>query len=112
MSYKTFKVSEETSPDLTRALWMAHRLNVREGIAPRDPIPSQHEAFGRILREWSAITLGQVSSEPGFDVLCRADWRCESCGSSGLGTGGLKAEAGQARCYPCLARPEKVSQKG
>lgn len=103
MSYKTLKVSTETSPDLVRALWMADQLNRREGLAPREAIPSQHEALGRILREWSSMVVAMVSGEPDFDTLCRADWQC-GCGSSGLGKGGLMVVAGQVWCEPCARK--------
>ena len=111
MSYRTLRVSDESAFDLARLLWMAERLNTREGNHPTNPIARQHEALARIIREHSAMIVGQVCHEPGFAELCAADWRC-ACGSSGLGKGGLLATPAGVRCHPCSIQPPTGAQKG
>lgn len=107
VSYRTLKVSDETAFDLARLLWMAEKLNAREGNAPLSPQSRQAEALARVVREHSAMIVQQVCHEPGFMELVRADWRC-SCGSSGLGKGGLVVSPAGVRCHPCTARGEIV----
>ena len=103
MTYRSFKLSEESWPEAVRALWMAGVKNAREGNRPAKPEAAEKEAWGRILREWSAITVHEVCHEDGFLELCQADWRC-ACGSSGLGKGGLLVIAGEVWCEPCAAK--------
>jgi len=100
--YRTLKVSDETAFDLARALWIASRLNAREGINPAKPEANQAEALGRIIREWQSVSLAQVASEPDFPALCQADFRCP-CGSTGLNAGGLVVHAGAVACRSCAA---------
>tara|TARA_R110000868_G_C10892332_1_gene763721 strand:+ start:1434 stop:1781 length:348 start_codon:yes stop_codon:yes gene_type:complete len=99
-NYRSFKLSEESWPEAVRALWMAGVKNRRDGIEPAKPEAAEKEAWGRILREWSAMTVHEVCHEPDFMPLVRADWRC-SCGSSGLGKGGLIATVRGVLCRPC-----------
>ena len=114
MSYRTFRLSEESWPEAVRALWMAGVKNAREGNRPAKPEAAEKEAWGRILREWSAMTVHEVCHEPGFLALVQADWRCqaEGCGSSGLGSGGLLTTSEGVRCHRCTTQPPTGSQKG
>ena len=102
--YRTLKVSDESAFDLARLLWMAERLNTRDGNHPLNPIARQAEALARIVREHSAMIVAQVCHEPGFLELCQADWRCTGlqCGSSGLGKGGLFVIGGSVLCRECI----------
>jgi hypothetical protein len=101
--YRSIKVSDETAFDLARLLWMAERLNAREGNYPSSPQARQAEALARVVREHSAMIVSQVAHEPDFMPLVKADWRC-ACGSSGLGTGGLVVVGERALCRPCEAQ--------
>jgi len=101
--YRTFRISDELAFDFARALWMADRLNRREGNFPSNPAAREKEALRRIILEWSGISVSQVASEPGFLELCQADWRC-GCGSTGIGSGGLLVLAGGVFCADCSAR--------
>lgn len=98
--YRTLRVSMETVPDLSRALWLAERANEREGIRPAKPEARQAEAFGRIVREWTSITIHSQPMTEEFIALTIADWRC-ACGATGLNAGGLRVIAGKALCGTC-----------
>ena len=100
MSYKTLRVSNETHRDLSRALWLAERLNERDGIRPAKAEAIQAECVGRILREWSSVALHEVSDQAlrNMQALEDAGWSCGSCGSSGLNRGGLDITPSGVRC--------------
>jgi hypothetical protein len=100
MQYRSLKVSEDTFPDLARALWVAGTLNDRDGNTPPTAQARQAEAFGRIVREWSQEALPGFDA-PGFEELCQADWRCQ-CGRTGIGDGLLTVAFGRAWCRDCL----------
>lgn len=100
--YRTLRVSDETAFDLVRALWLAERANEREGIVPASPEARQAEAFGRMIREWTAITLPSQPTTPEFLVLTNEDWRCP-CGSTGLNKGGLQVRQSRVLCRACAS---------
>ena len=101
-AYRTLRVSDETALDLARALWLAREANRREGNRPAKPEAEQAEALGRIVREWAGYALPQFSDAPGFDSLCRADWVCSSCQSTGINKGLLTVTSRGVLCQPCL----------
>jgi hypothetical protein len=96
------RVSPDLVADLSRALWVAARLNRREGNAPPKPEASQHEALARIVREWSLDALQSLQSGdlPALAALERQGWVC-ACGASALGEGGLQG----GRCRKCAPPP-------
>lgn len=99
--YRTLRVSNETALDLARALWLAREANRREGNRPAKPEAEQAEALGRIVREWSSYALASLSDAPGFEAICKADWRC-ACGSTGINKGLLTVTSRGVLCQPCL----------
>jgi hypothetical protein len=101
--YRTLKISLETVPDLSRALWLAEQANAREGIRPLRPEARTLEALSRMIREWSSVALTEFAHGPEFDILSACDWRC-ACGATGLNAGGLVVSGNRALCRECAAR--------
>lgn len=109
MSYKTLKVStetvkisDETWPDLVRCLEMAAKLNERDGICPDKPEARQAEALSRIVREFTVELLPLYGKGKEFEALEDAGWRCGTCGSSGLNSGGLVVRPQGVKCRKCI----------
>ena len=105
--YVFVRVSRENAADLSRALWLAARLNDSDAAIP-NPNARQAEAHRRIVADWTLENLrGWVESgasgpfRDAFLLLERAEWVCSTCDSTGLGSGGLVVAGQRVRCREC-----------